>query len=77
MKLFRNKVWSVIDIGCLKWSCIFFGMIAGSFLPDFIRHHVWLFAVAAVLLAVKPTIAYFGGGRGPDETTTSKQPERR
>ena len=59
MKWFQPKVWSVADIGCLKWSCIFFGMIAGAFLPEFTRRHAGLFALAAVLLAVKPTYAYF------------------
>ena len=59
MKLFRSKVWSVADIGCLKWSCILFGMLAGAFLSDFTKRHVWLFLIAAILLAVKPTLSYF------------------
>jgi len=63
MKLLRSKVWSVADIGCLKWSCIFSGMIAGAFLHDFTRRHVWLFVIAAILLAVKPTISYFRNGK--------------
>jgi hypothetical protein len=59
MKLFRTKMWSVADIGCLKWSCIFFGMIIGAFAPEFTRRHVWLFAAAVVLLAIRPTVSYF------------------
>lgn len=59
MKLFRSKVWSPLDIGCLKWSCIFFGMIIGAYLSEFTRTYVWLFVIAVILLAVKPTIDYF------------------
>jgi len=59
MKLFRAKVWSVPDIGLLKWCCILIGMIAGAYLADFTKQHVWLFAIAAVLLGIKPTISYF------------------
>ena len=62
MKLFRSKVWSVVDIGCLKWSCIFLGMILGAFLSEFTRRFVWLFAIAVVLLAIKPVISYFRNG---------------
>lgn len=60
MKLFNPKVWSVVDIACLKWSCILSGMIAGAFFPEFTKLHVWLFAVAAILLAIKPAVSYFG-----------------
>jgi|GEM_PF-294013 len=68
MKLFRTKVWSIVDIGCLKWSCILAGMIAGAFFHEFTRRHVWLFIGAAVVLAIKPLVAYFenedcGSGR--------------
>jgi hypothetical protein len=63
MKLLRTKAWSVIDIGCLKWCCIFFGMIAGAYLSEFVKRYVWLFAVAAVLLAIKPALNYFGNDK--------------
>ena len=60
MKLFRSKVWSVVDIGLLKWCCLLSGMIAGAYLADFTKRYVWIFVVAAVVLAIKPAIAYFG-----------------
>ncbi len=60
MKLFRAKVWSVVDIGLLKWCCILIGMIGGAYLADFTRRYVWFFAIAAVVLAIKPVISYFG-----------------
>lgn len=59
MKLFKAKVWSVVDIGLLKWCCILIGMIAGSYLADFTRRYLWGIAVAALLLGIKPTISYF------------------
>ena len=60
MKLLRSKVWAPLDIGCLKWSCVFFGMIVGAYLSEFTKKHLWLFIIAVILLAIKPTIAYFG-----------------
>lgn len=59
MKLYKAKVWSVIDIGLLKWCCIVIGMIVGAYLADFIKQYVWFFAIAAVLLGIKPVISYF------------------
>lgn len=60
MRLFRTKVWTVADIACLKWASILFGMIAGALLADFTRQYLWLFAIAAILLSVKPAVSYFG-----------------
>lgn len=62
MRLFRTKVWSVVDIGLLKSCCILLGMIAGAFLADFTKEHVWIFAAAAVLLGIRPTVSYFRDG---------------
>ena len=59
MKLFRAKVWSVIDIGLLKWCCILIGMIAGAYLTDFTKRYIWFIALAALLLGIKPTVSYF------------------
>jgi len=59
MKLFRSKVWSVVDIGLLKWCCILIGMIAGAYLTDFTKRYVWFIALAALLLGIKPTVSYF------------------
>ena len=58
MKLFKSKVWSPIDIGLLKWCCILIGMIAGAYLADFTKRCVWFFALAALLLAIKPAVSY-------------------
>jgi len=60
MKLLRSKVWSVVDIGMLKWCCVLAGMIAGAYLADFTKRYVWFFVVAAVVLAIKPVVSYFG-----------------
>lgn len=62
MKLFKAKVWSVVDIGLLKWCCILAGMIVGAYLADFTRRHVWLFVLAAILLGIKPAVSYFRSG---------------
>ena len=64
MKLFRTKVWSVVDIGLLKACCILLGMIAGAYLAEFTKQHAWFIAAGAVLLGIKPTISYFRGDDG-------------
>ena len=61
MKLFRTKAWSALDIGLLKSSCILFGMIVGSYLAAFTKRYVWIFVIAAILLAIKPAMSYFRG----------------
>ena len=63
MKLFRTKKWPWIAIGSLKWCCLLLGMIAGAYLSEFTKSYVWVFAVAVVLLAIKPMIAYFGNNK--------------
>jgi len=59
MQLFKTKIWSWVDIVLLKWCVLFFGMIVGACIPDFVIQHVWVFLIAAVLLAIKPTFTYF------------------
>jgi len=36
-------------------------MIFGSYLSVFVKKHVWLFLIAAIMFAVKPAITYFSG----------------
>jgi hypothetical protein len=60
MKFFRSKVWSPVDIVLLKWSCVFLGMSVGAYLSDFVKHYVWIFLIAVILLGIKPTVSYFG-----------------
>ena len=59
MKLFKDKKYSVVDIGLIKWSCILFGMVLGAYLADYVLSYVWLFIIVALLLAIKPIVAYF------------------
>jgi hypothetical protein len=35
-------------------------MIIGSYLAAFTKRHVMVFVVASIMLAIKPTISYFG-----------------
>jgi len=59
MKLLRTKIWSWCDIGLLKWSVLLFGMIVGAYFHDFVMRYVWVILIAAVLLAIRPAIAYY------------------
>jgi hypothetical protein len=36
MKLFKDKKYSFVDIGLIKWSCILFGMVLGAYLADYV-----------------------------------------
>jgi hypothetical protein len=60
MGLLKTMVWSWKDIWILKWCAFVFGMIAGAYLSEFIRQHVWIFALVALLLTIRPAIKYFG-----------------
>jgi uncharacterized ion transporter superfamily protein YfcC len=59
MKLFRSKMWSPVEIVCLKLSAILFGMIAGAYFPEFTKQYVLIFVVIALILAIKPAHSYF------------------
>ncbi len=59
MKLLKTKIWNWCDIGLLKLSMLLFGMIVGTYFHDFVMQYVWVILIAAVLLVIRPTIAYF------------------
>ena len=59
MKLIRPKVWNPMDLVCLKWSSILFGMVAGAYLSGFTRRHVRGFAIGMIILAIRPVVAWF------------------
>lgn len=61
MNIFEPRIWTMWEIGSLKWSCIFFGAIVGAYFSEFVMNYVWLFVIGFVLLAIKPTMKYFGG----------------
>lgn len=58
MKFWKRKIWSPLDIACLKWSNILFGVIVGAFIPGIIRQYLWIFIVVVILLAIKPLASY-------------------
>ena len=59
MKLFRTKVWNWWDISILKWCCFLFGVAAGAYLHDCVRPYLWIVLGVAVLLTIRPAIAYW------------------
>jgi hypothetical protein len=59
MKLLKNKRWEWYDIALLKWSVLFFGVVAGAYFSSFIREYLLLFLLVAVILAIRPAMAYF------------------
>jgi hypothetical protein len=59
MKLLKTKIWSWSDIGLLKLSVLLFGMIVGAYFHDLVMQYVRVILIAAVLLVIRPTIAYF------------------
>lgn len=59
MKLFITKTWNWWDIAILKWCCLIYGMIAGAYLHEVVVQYVWFFLAAAVLLTIRPAIAYW------------------
>jgi uncharacterized membrane protein len=63
MGLLNTKVWSWVDIWILKWSAFLFGIAGGAYFSDFIRPYIWIIAVVAVLLAIRPGFMYFRNDR--------------
>lgn len=61
MKIYKSKVWSPVEIVSLKLSAILFGMIAGAYFSEFTKQYVLIFALVALILAIKPTHSYFKG----------------
>ena len=59
MKLLRTKIWSWFDIGLLKVCVLLIGMIVGAYFHDVVMQYVWVILIAAILLAIRPTVAYF------------------
>jgi hypothetical protein len=59
MKMFRTKTWYWWDAWLLKWSAFLFGIAAGSYFHEALIKYVLVFLIVAVLLAIRPTIAYF------------------
>lgn len=59
MKLLRTKIWNWPDVWLLKWCAFLFGIAAGAYFHDYVMTYIWIILVAAVILAIRPTIAYF------------------
>jgi hypothetical protein len=58
MKLLRTKIWNWWDAWMLKWSAFLFGIAAGAYFHKVLLQYAWLILVVAILLAIRPTIAY-------------------
>ncbi len=59
MKLLRTKKWYWWDAWLLKWSAFLFGIAAGAYFHEMLNQYAGIILVVAVLLAIKPSIAYF------------------
>jgi hypothetical protein len=59
MKLLITTIWGWYDIGLVKGCVLLFGTIVGAYFHDFVMQYVWVILIAAVLLAIRPTIAYY------------------
>jgi hypothetical protein len=62
VKLLRTKVWSWQDIALLKWSALLFGVAVGAYFASCVRNYLWGVVLAAVILAIRPTVHYFKDG---------------
>jgi hypothetical protein len=59
MKLLITKVWNWWDIWLLKWCAFLFGIAGGAYFHEYVMPYVWFVLVAAVLLTIRPAIAYW------------------
>jgi hypothetical protein len=59
MKLLRTKIWSWWDVWLLKWCSFLFGIAVGAYFHAYVLPYVWVIILAAILLAIRPAIAYW------------------
>ena len=59
MKLLITKIWNWWDIGLLKWCVLLYGILAGAYFHEYIMQYFWIILILAVLLTIRPAIAYF------------------
>jgi hypothetical protein len=59
MRLLRTKIWNWWDVWLLKWGAFLFGIVAGAYFHACLFRYVWIILTVAILLAIKPAIAYF------------------
>ncbi|MBM3290750.1 MAG: UNC93-like protein MFSD11 [Candidatus Hydrogenedentes bacterium] len=67
MKYLEARYWSFVDVACLKWSSILFGVVVGAYISDFVQAYVWAFVVAFVALGIHPVIRYFRPTQPPHD----------
>lgn len=59
MKLLISKVWNWWDIALLKWCCLLYGVAVGAYFHVVVMQYVGWVLVAAILLTIRPAIAYW------------------
>jgi hypothetical protein len=59
MRLLITKVWNWWDISLLKWCCLMYGIAIGAYFSRCILPYIWYVLAAAVLLTIRPAIAYW------------------
>ena len=59
MKLLKNKIWKWWDISLLKWCCLLYGVLVGAWLSEPVMRHAGWVLVAAIILTIRPAIAYW------------------
>jgi hypothetical protein len=50
----KIKKMDWLDIGLIKWSCIFFGVVIAMLIPEITEINVWWFIVLFIVLAIRP-----------------------
>lgn len=59
MRLLITKVWNWRDIALLKWCCLMYGVAVGAYFHKYVLPYIWVVLVVAVLLTIRPAIAYW------------------
>ena len=59
MGLYKTKLWPPFELGLFKICCIAFGMILGAFVPEFVKHYLWVFAAVVAVTMIRVLYFYF------------------
>lgn len=59
MSIWKTKVWTPMDIACLKWSSVLAGIVIGTLMAETFQPYLVPLLIAAVVFAIKPLLSYF------------------
>ena len=58
--MLKPKTYGLWDLGVVKLCVLSYGMVAGAYLSDWVKAHLWLFAAVFAVTCVRAAYYYWG-----------------